>query len=449
LLGSTDRRDLELLVEALVDIYYVMLSLGAIVRESTRIWAQGYQIRLPTEFVKATLILMDAGRVLDAAWKAIYSPARIVSEELKISRFSEGRLDIPLTSKLRGRGLALIATRKRKMDLESIENIFLKAVLERMKSELRSILNNIDNFACKDEVYEIVFKGFTSNLKQELAAICNNIDRLNDKTFLRYIRITPALIEDRALKTLALRILEKGLYPYSLIARMALDYIKMKPIALLTRYVNEARQVEKTSLRLWDYKLYEVYTYYTVVYSIVKALEPFKLEFGEDYALLKADKHEILITYDRSPECKSWFSHGKVKMFDGNKVVFPPGKPDIAVHVNDVVKTVGDAKYRVSVKELSQARFKVLGYMHEYSAPIGALFFDPMHITYREEIDSEDRDFVVFLEKAIKCDGFLIERNSNDAFYVVPLKPMSYNQLLRSRILDVLMDMAEKLTSYN
>jgi len=118
-------------------------------------------------------------------------------------------------------------------------------------------------------------------------------------------------------------------------------------------------------------------------------------------------------------------------------------RPDIAVHVNNVAASVCDVKYMVSAKELSESRFKVLGYMHEYNAPFGALVFDPTHVKPISTVDSEVKENIEFLEKAMKHGGVIVE-DKNKTLYIVALEPKSPSELVESREYRIIENMVER-----
>jgi len=447
-LGSSEeysREDIRNLVGVLVELYYVILSLNPIVHELTRIQAKGYEISLPLDLVRNTLLVAKLAKVLKEIWKAIYSPTRLLVEELKISNIIEGRIDVPLTSKLMGQGLQLVASRKSKLALDSIENVFLKAFLEKLRNDAEKFLYNIEGFECDDIIYEEVFKTFTKNIVEKLTIIRNSIREVNEKTFLKHVRISRSLLEDRGLKRIAWKVLERNIYPYNSIALWALEYIKTNMLVLLTKYSRNAREIGNLKLGLWDYKLYEIYSYYIVAYVTAKVFNAHLIAMWKDEILLSSREYDVKITYDKAPECKSWIAHGKYFMLNNSDVRVPAGRPDIAVHVNSVVASVCDAKYRVSAKELSESRFKVLGYMHEYDVPFGALVFDPTHVKPVLTVDSEVEENIVFLEETMKYGGVIIE-DRNKTLYLVALKPKPFTELVGSKEYRILENMVKKFT---
>lgn len=438
-----EREDIRKLVATLIELYYVILSLNPIIYEHTRVTLKGHETTLPLELARTTLLLGKIASILKEAWKAVYSPARALIEELKISNTIEGRIDIPLTSRLMGQGLLLVASRKTRLTLESIENIFLKAFMKRLERDSKEILTNIDNFSCNDPVYEEVFKAFTENVREKLSIILRSIREINEKTFLKHLRIKQSIIEDRILKRLARKVLERKIRPYSTLALWALEYIKTNMLALLTKYGREAREISNLKLGLWDYKLYEIYTYYVVTYVTAKTLNIRQIIMRKDEVHLSSRRYEVKITYDKVPECKSWIAHGKHIVYNGNEIVVPAGRPDVAIHLENKVVSVCDAKYRVSMRELSESRFKVLGYMHEYNSVTGTLVFDPTHTTHSSAVDSEAEENIEFLEKAMKHGGVIVE-DKNKTLYVVALEPKSPSELVESREYRIIENMVER-----
>lgn len=436
------REDIRDLLAVLIELYYIILSLNPIIYEHTRINLKGYEVALPTELIRVALLLKRVMSALKEVWKAVYSPARMLVEELKISNIVEGRVDIPLTSRLLGQGLLLVASRKTKLALESIENIFLKAFLKRVEKDVEKFLESIENFSCKDAIYEEVFKAYTENVRNSLRTIQKNVKEMCEKTFLKYIKIKPNIMEDRGLKRLSLEVFERKMYPYSSIALLALEYIKTNMLTLLTKYVKEAEEVSNLKLRLWDYKLYEVYTYYVITYATAKILNAHQILMLKDEVFLLSRDYEVKITYDKVPECRSWVAHGESVVYNGN-VVIPAGRPDITIQLGNNVVSVCDAKYRVSMKELSESRFKVLGYMHEYGSTAGALIFDPLHTIQSYTIGIEVKENVEFLKEIMRHKGVIIN-DKDKTLYIIPLKPKPPAELTESREYKIIEDMVKK-----
>lgn len=447
-LEEFERRDIKNLLTILIELYYVILNLNPIIHGYTKVNLKGYEATLPMEFIRTTLLLRRIATILKEAWKAVYSPTRVLIEELKTSNIVEGRIDIPLTSKLMGQGLLLVASRKTKLALESIENIFLKAFLKRLERDAEKFLISIDNFSCKDTVYEEVFKACTENVRENLKRILKNVKEICEKTFLKHIRVKPNIIEDRGLKRLSWKVFERKIYPYSSIAFLALEYVKTNILTLLTKYVRKAREISNFKLGLWDYKLYEIYTYYVITYVTAKTLNIHQILMFKDEILLLSKNYEVRIIYDKVPKCRSWVAHGKHIVYNSNGVAVPAGRPDVVIQLGNNVISVCDAKYRVSMKELSECRFKILGYMHEYSSVTGALIFDPLHIIHSYTVDIEVEENIEFLKNIMGHKGVIIE-DENKTLYIVPLEPKPPVELVKSREYRIIEDMVKKSVKRN
>ena len=433
---------LKLLTEALIDLYYVILSLRAYVIEEPRVLLRGYKINLPLDLIRHAKILKDFGKFLEDLLLILQSPSRIVVEELKVSNTVEGRLDIPLTSRLLGSGLTLIATRRRRLAFESLENILVKAFLLKVKNDIDKMIEYLRNFTCNDIVYSVLFKSLTSGLDRELLCITNKINKVLNLTFLRFVKVEQYLLEDRALRRLALKVAERRVEPYYSMALRVLEYLRENTVWVLSRIVEErVRDVEKLGLKFWDYKLYEVYVYFTLLYTFLRELEFQRgwagpLKVFADEAQYDVGFGDIVVTYDKAPVCKSWISHGRVCILNDGRIDIPSSRPDFTIQVRmlngtEKIIAVGDAKYRVSSRELSQSRFKILGYMHEYNVPIGALFFDPSLIEFCEDDDKEVGDHIQFMRELSKTGGAII-MDKNRIFFIAPLKPMKINDLIES-----------------
>ncbi|MCD6340509.1 MAG: hypothetical protein J7L51_00975 [Desulfurococcales archaeon] len=451
---ETSRKDIEALAKALIDIYYIILSLGVIVYETTKITAKGHKITLPSDFIKHALLIKRISKTLEEIiWRVLYSPSLVLIEETRLSDIPEGRLDIPLTSRLRAQGLSMIATKRRRLSMESIENIFLKSFLKRLDIDISSALSKLSNFAGDDIIYDTLLKEFTKDFKESLLTLRRHIRKIIEKSFLKNVRVSRHFVSYSTIKRIAYRVLERGVYPYNKIAQLALEYLRENTLTLLSKYEANAEVLRDLKLRLWDYKLYEVYVFYVMTYAILQELlkeksAPLTAGLYSDEALITVNLgSKIKILYDRGIPCSSWISHGKYSVFNGNEISIPSGRPDIAIQISSSVIAVCDAKYRVSAAELSEARFKVLGYMHEYSAPIGILIFDPQHLMYKEVLDEEVREDIELMGKIRKYRGVLIE-NKNKSLYIVALSPVRHTELMETQEYRILKDLCAKLIHY-
>ena len=449
-----DRRDVEALAKALIDIYYIILSLGVIVYETTKITARGHKITLPSDFIKHALLIKRISKVLEEIiWRVLYSPSLVLIEETRISNSPEGRLDMPLTSRLRAQGLSMIATKRRRLSMESIENIFLKSFLKRLDIDICSALSKLSNFTSDNIIYDALLKEFTKDFKESLLTLRRHIRRIIEKNFLKHVKVSKHFVSYSTIKRFAYRVLERGIYPYSKIAQLALEYLRENTLALLSRYEANAEVLRNLKLRLWDYKLYEVYVFYVMTYAILQELlkeksVPLIAGLYSNEALITVNLgNKIKVLYDRSIPCSSWISHGKYSIFNGDEINIPSGRPDITIQISSSVIAVCDAKYRISAAELSEARFKVLGYMHEYSAPIGVLVFDPQHLMSKEVLDEEIREDIELMDRIRKYRGILIE-NKNKSFYIVALSPVRHTELIETREYRLLKDLCSKLIHY-
>jgi len=441
-------KHLKLLTEVLIDLYYVILSLGAYVIQEPRVLLRGHKIHLPLNLVRHARILKDFGKFLENLLLILQSPSRIVIEELKVSNVLEGRLDIPLTSRLLGSGLTLVASRRRRLSFESLENILVKAFLLRVRDDIDKMVKYLKDFSCNDIVYNILFKSLTAGLDRKLAGISSKINKVLDLTFLRFVKVERYLLEDCALRKLALKVAERRVEPYYSMALRVLDYLREDTVWILSKIVEErAKSVEKLGLKFWDYKLYEVYVYFTLLYTFLRELESrgrqvITLRVLADEAQYDVGFGDIIVTYDKTPICKSWISHGRVCILDDGRVDVPSSRPDFTIQIRMIngfekVIAIGDAKYRISSRELSQARFKILGYMYEYNVPIGALFFDPTLIEFHEDDDKEIGDHIQFMRELSKTSGAII-MDKNRMLFIAPLKPMKLNDLIESNIYPLL-----------
>lgn len=442
-LGGSERIDIRNLLTVLIELYYAILSLNIKIYEHTKVKLKGYNVTLPLDLVRIALLLKRITLVLKEVWKIVYSPERVLIEELRISNTVEGRIDIPLTSRLLSQGIPLLASRRMRLTLESIENVFLKAFLERLRLDISEFVKNIDCFKCEDVVYEEVFRVFTENIRRELERISENIRMVCERTFLKHIKVKQSLTKDRAIMNLSWRVLERRSYPYNVIASIALEYVKTNILTVLTKYSKNAKEISSYRLGLWDYKLYEVYVYYVIAYAIARILRAQRIYMFGDEVILLSENLKVKVVYDKVPKCKSWIAHGKTITYSGDGVTIPAGRPDVTIQLEDKVVSVCDAKYRVSMRDLSECRFKVLGYMHEYNSKIGALIFDPTHINYSDIADEEVRENVKFLEEIIKYGGVVVE-DKDKTLYIIPLKPKRPTELVESKDYKIIENMVEK-----
>jgi len=427
--------EIEYLVKAFVDLQYVILSLETLRRVTLLEYApvkarlKHGEIVIPGDLAIYSIRLRKVGKVLEAMSKILWSPSRIIKEELKISERVEGPLDVGLTSRLIGRGLKPLAFKLRRLDLTSPENLLLKAFLERIHIDLEVLLERLDLLEVKDLVYREVLQAFTSKLKEALLNLKSCVNRLLGRTFLRLLPSSKVNI-----RKLARYVLQRNVYPYNQVARTVLEYLKEPVTVIFTKTSDYIGRIEGLKLGLWDHKLYEIYTYYTIIYGQVNVLleRPaltLELALTEDETLIKFNGYELFVMYDRVPECRSWTSHGEV--LPGLDIKVPSGRPDISLINGGRVLGVVDAKHRSNVREVSQARFKILGYMHEYAAPLGMLVYNPITIKGEAE-DLEEEETVNLLKKIEERSGILVSRDGLK-LYFAPLEPMPANVLRESR----------------
>ena len=74
---------------------------------------------------------------------------------------------------------------------------------------------------------------------------------------------------------------------------------------------------------------------------------------------------------------------------------------------------------------------------------VGALTYDPERLS-RRPVDEEDLDFSSLLEDANRHGGAVLE-DADRRIYLIPLRPMSWSELSRTRAYTLMVDMIRGL----
>ncbi|RLE83380.1 MAG: hypothetical protein DRJ67_12275 [Thermoprotei archaeon] len=123
----------------------------------------------------------------------------------------------------------------------------------------------------------------------------------------------------------------------------------------------------------------------------------------------------------------------------------PPGRPDVTLAVETRPLMVLDAKYTKDYAYLSQARYKILGYLNEYNVKIGAIAYDPTRLKDTKIVEEEDREFMTTLKEVTSRGGAVIE-DEEAHIYLLPLKPSTWSEVKNSRAYSLTVAMLREAT---
>ena len=432
----------------LIDTYYVLLALDIQVIRPLSIRYKGYEIEIPVELAVFAKAVHTAGNYLKNIERILVSPSRILEEEHGISNIVEGAINIPLTSHYIGRGIRLIAYSKRKLTYASPENLLLKAFYLRLYEDVKQLEENLQTLG---ETSNRVLRVYAGKLVEDIESFTRRMNSVNRLSIMREIVVEPKLTRCHELVRLAKIVLRRRHRLYHEVARQALEYCSQVPrVEVIAKNIAE-NIVEKQRLGLWDYKLYEVYTYYITAIILTHLLESMGLR--EIYLMnrtlvYKLDGKEYRLLYDEPIKCSSWLEHGKLLVDSISPRKVSPGRPDISlVEVEEYRKSlekprvliVMDSKYTTGYDYISQSRYKILGYQNEYNTRYGALIFSPSKLVDTEVCDQEDEDFKDILTEVIDKGGGVIVDDKHK-IYFIPLDPQPYINATTSKSYQLLLE---------
>ena len=262
--------------------------------------------------------------------------------------------------------------------------------------------------------------------------------KLRTLPLVREIHAGTLSFDDKTLLKYSHVVLRRGVRTYRRLATLVQRYVREKISIELAR--RDVKQYTHLATRIEPYKLYEVFTYYVTAVVLVEILYGSIITvLGDTIKIRTLDGTEYLIFYDKSIPERSWLHAGKVRFDKVERKKVPAGRPDVTLLLETKPLLVLDAKYTKSYEYLSQARYKILGYLNEYGTNVGAIVYDP-DILAERPVDEEDLEFSGVLEEANKYDGAIIE-NANKCIYLLPLRPLAWEKLTRTRAYDLFVNM--------
>jgi len=430
-----------ILTESLLDSLYVLLSLSRVESFApTVIKYRGQKLAVPSNVVVMLKVATQLSSFIAELRRVLLSPARMLQEEVVIGREVKGPLHLPLTVQLRGRGLQLVAYRQRRLTLSSPENILLKLFLRRLLTDTEHALRDLESIRIEgSEGRVLVLGGFLLKLERQLDSLRKKLESIDGLPFIREISTKDLKPDDQTLLKLSQVVLRRGMQGYRRLAALVQRYLKEK---LDVRLVgDDVEQYRHLAVAIKPYKLYEVFTYYATAVALVEALRsPASIAMsGSIIEVRVPGRAEYTLLYDEPIPERSWLHLGKVR-FDGvERRRVPPGRPDVTLLLEKNPLLVLDAKYTESYEYISQSRYKILGYLDEYSLNVGALVYDPNRLS-KEPVDEEDVEFSSLLGEASRYGGAVLE-DANKRVYLIPLKPANWSELSRTRAYALVVDM--------
>ncbi len=433
--------EFEVLTGALLDALYVLLSIARIRKFApTEVKYRGERIAVPSNIVLMLKIVARLSEFLTEFRKIVLSPARALEEEVVVDREVRGPLYLPVTVQLRGRGLQLVAYKRRRLTLSSPENILLKLFLRRLIGDIELVLRGLEELASEGSESRIaVLRGFLGRLEGQLRYLAQELRSVERLPLVRGISIKGLEPDDRTLLKYSRIVLRRRTRGYARLALLVQRYLEERlDIGLVRR---DLKQYRHLAVAVEPYKLYEVFAYYVTAVALVEALRA-SPSITVSSAAIRAEipgGAEYVLLYDEPVPQKSWLRSGRTR-FDGvESGRVPPGRPDVTLLSGDRPLLVLDAKYTKSYAYLSQSRYKILGYFNEYGVGMGAIAFDPSLLS-EEPVEKEDEEFSSLLKEASRRGGAIIE-DADRRIYLLPLKPIAWSELACTRAYALMTDM--------
>ena len=442
-MSNIDHSAILRLYGALIDVYYVLLALNLKVIRPLKIMFKGHELEIPVELAIFAKAVHEAEKYLRQLERILMNPSRILEEKIVISNTVEGTLNIPLTSKYLSRGIRLVAYSKRKLTYASPENLLLKAFYLRLYKDIEQLKDKLVGLGYdKSRVLELYAKKLIDNIE----AFTKRLNKVGRLSILKEIVVEPRLLKCNELRHLAKVVLRRRHKLYHEIARQAIEYCMQIPkVELISKSIKE-NILEGQKLGLWDYKLYEVYSYYIVAVSLENILgTKTQMTLINRTLIYRLGNSKYQLLYDEPVECSSWLGHGKLIVDSAVQQEITPGRPDISLvktretDSENKVLIVIDAKYTKSYSYISQSRYKILGYQNEYNTRLGALIFSPSVLVDSEIQDQEDMDFKNVLIEVISRGGGKIV-NDKYKLYLIPIDPQPYEKTISSKSYQLLLE---------
>ncbi|MCQ4336314.1 MAG: hypothetical protein NO130_02840 [Sulfolobales archaeon] len=164
-------------------------------------------------------------------------------------------------------------------------------------------------------------------------------------------------------------------------------------------------ETDKEILKMFSWKLYEVYVFYLIVrYLEEREYRVKRVKRGEhDYSLYVAEKgkEKLFLTFNVPLHFSSLEGVGDLEK---EKEKFK-GRPDISL-INGK-RIIFECKYSSSPSYITQGRFKVMAYMHEYEPDVAVLVYPGLETKDRPE--TPDDEATIDLDSKIKGDKRYID----------------------------------------
>ncbi len=336
------------------------------------------------------------GDITDQAIKDIYSTGYIIAKTIAIKEVMEklrdipielfyeteyeeiidreirGLIDLPKTIKLLACGRLLIASINQKRKYETPEMILLSNIVY----EIREIARELEDQA----------KSNNQLLRHALSIVIRELK--NSIIKVSWIIELVGLTEKKdyeSLLELCDKVIDRGIYGYYHVARSFKKYIMT--IKAINNYLRQYKRKKETKQLLaveFD-KVFELYSYYLIAYSLLKKLSSKELidiiiDHESSYIGIIISRNGGLLEYriyhDKSFEDKSWLTSNKHDRSYGLRA----SRPDVTIAINQEGKEkivfVTDAKHRLELRSVFRDLRIVLGYMNEYRVDKGAIIFN-------------------------------------------------------------------------
>ena len=435
------------MTESLLDSLYVLLSISRVESFTpTVVKCRGQRLAVPSNVAMMLKVATQLSNFISELRRILLSPARMLEEEVVIGREVRGSLHLPLTTQLRGRGLQLVAYRRRRLTLSSPENILLKLFLRRLLADTELVLRDLESIRSGEpEGRGLVLSRFLHRLEGQLDHLRRKLKSIESLPFVREISTKGLEPSDQALFKLSRVVLRRGARGYRRLAALVQGYLRERLDVELVS--NDVERCQHLAVAIRPYKLYEVFTYYTTAVALVEALGmPASVAVSRSAIRVRVPRGaRYTLLYDEPIPERSWLHLGKVRVNEVKGGRVPPGRPDVTLLLETEPLLVLDAKYTESFEYISQSRYKILGYLNEYSLSVGALVYDPDRLS-REAVDEEDVEFSSLLREANRHGGAVLE-DADRRIYLIPLRPASWSELSRTRTYALVIDMIRETLS--
>jgi len=439
--------ELETLTDAMLESLYVLLSLARIENFTpTEIKYGGKALQVPSNIPLMLKIASQITEFIEKLYRVLASPSRLLMEEISIGEEIKGALYIPLTVQLRGRGQQLIAYKRRRLTLNSPENLLLKLFLKRLIRDAETVLNSLNNLKTQKQCPQTeILEKYIARLEKQIKTMRNKLEAIERLPLVREISTKNLEPTDRNLLKLSRIVLRRRIKEYRSLAHTVNRYVKEKFNVKLLR--KDYELAEHLAATIQPYKLYEVYTYYVTAVALVETLRPpILLNARQNIIEVKPQgRTRYKLLYDKPISEKSWLHMGKARFNGVKERTVPPGRPDISLLIENEPALVLDAKYSESLEYISQARYKILGYLNEYNLQTGGLIYDPDRLN-GEPADEEDIEFSSLLKEVNKHEGAVLE-DSDKRIYLLPLKTASWTEIKRTRTYTLIKNMLTETSS--